>query len=315
MQYLCNLNLLKSLTSLSPTWYAIIYFLVKHFSTSIIAVGYHSGPQWNTRERIQFNANFKFFKWAAVNCSFPDVPETLRSTYVYLPAYITRDTNSLFQLFWEKLKDFLISEIRGIRHEGEDTVYSGEERCQLQIRDDFLHPHTHLRLNYTSYDVRRGQDSLSLRSNCRDIFVPSGEDPARSPHPFWYARVLAILHVNARDTSVPGSEFQRVDVLWVCWFGYIKHVDRSGLDCIGFVPHSSAGAFSFISPKDTIRASHINPAFHYGRDTEGSPVRTTFVEEKGGDWAYYYVNRWGSCLCFMYNYFVRITNLVISLDM
>ncbi|KDQ06670.1 hypothetical protein BOTBODRAFT_181375 [Botryobasidium botryosum FD-172 SS1] len=193
------------------------------------------------------------------------------------------------QMFWEKLIDFHIAELRGKEYNGEDTVYSNEERYKIQIKGNFLHVHPRLRLNYTSYDVRRGQDALNLRSNRHDIFVPSGEKQTKTSHPFWYARILGIFHTFALDLSQPGASFKRVEFLWVRWFGNEKYRDGAGLARVAFMDPMAAGSFGFVSPRKVIRASHINPAFHYGRDPQW-PSGTTFVEEEGGDWTYYYVN-------------------------
>ncbi|KAG9046273.1 hypothetical protein FS837_004731 [Tulasnella sp. UAMH 9824] len=115
--------------------------------------------------------------------------------------------------FWERLRDFFISQLRGVRYDGEDTTYSNEERHRLHIKDDFLYEHSHLRINYTTYDVRRAQDSISLRTSRRDVMVPAND--AKLDHPFWYARVLGIYHTFVSEERDGGPrEWSRVDILW-----------------------------------------------------------------------------------------------------
>ncbi|KAG8919545.1 hypothetical protein FRC01_001237 [Tulasnella sp. 417] len=171
--------------------------------------------------------------------------------------------------FWEGLRDFFISQLRGVRYDGEDTTYSNEERHRLHIKNDTLYQHSHLRVNYTTYDVRRAQDSISLRTSRRDIMVPAND--AKLDHPFWYARVLGIYHAFVSE-EVKGepSKWSRIDVLWA-----------------GFVSLENDGAFGFIHPEEVIRASHIVPAFADG--IEQKTIGHSFVQDPGGDYNYYYI--------------------------
>ncbi|KAG8933829.1 hypothetical protein FRC01_006874 [Tulasnella sp. 417] len=194
--------------------------------------------------------------------------------------------------FWERLRDYFISQLRGVRYDGEDTTYTNAERHQLHIKNDSLYQHTHLRINYTSYDVRRAQDSISLRTACRDIMVAAND--AKYSHPFWYARVLGIWHAFvAEEESGNVKEWKRVDVLWVRWFGFQPGTagrrNNVRLDRVGFVPLEDDGAFGFIHPEEVIRASHIIPAFAHGR--EKSTIGHSFVQEPMGDYNYYYIMR------------------------
>jgi hypothetical protein len=175
-------------------------------------------------------------------------------------------------------------------YNGEDTIFSPEERYRLVIKDNIIHQHSYVRFNFTAYDVRRAQDCISLRSGRRDIVVPSSD--SETTHPFWYARVLGIYHTFAAD-GARGTHpaMKRVEFLWVHWFGLDLHWSgaRNGhLDRIGFVDPAEPGAFGFISPNDVIRACHIIPAFAYGR-MEGQRSISSFQKD---DWEYYYVNRY-----------------------
>lgn len=58
-----------------------------------------------------------------------------------------------------------------------------------------------LRVNYTTYDMRRAQDSLNPRvPGHADIMVlsPENEDENNDPHPYWYARIIGIFHAHVR---------------------------------------------------------------------------------------------------------------------
>lgn len=129
------------------------------------------------------------------------------------------------------------------------------------------------RFNYTSYDARRMQDVVNARSHA-DVMVASHEDETSEvPHPYWYARVVGIFYVFVRF-RVPGSlaltEPERVDILWVRWFG-LDSIGSSGwaprrLHMLGFLPSddSSGPAFGFIDPIHVLRGVHVIPAFSFG---------------------------------------------------
>ena len=52
-------------------------------------------------------------------------------------------------------------------------------------------------MNYTTYDLWREQDSVTLRTH-PDVMVLSQETDEQR-HPYWYARVLHIFQVNVRN--------------------------------------------------------------------------------------------------------------------
>jgi hypothetical protein len=160
-----------------------------------------------------------------------------------------------------------------------------------------MYIHKVLRVNYTSYDLRRCQDSVNSRTHA-DIMLPS---PDNDPdHPYMFARVVGILHVNVSYGSM--VKHKRMDILWVRWFGH-NYKFKSGikhrrLPRIGFVPDDQ-DPMAFINPSDVIRAVHIIPAYKYGRTdiylgpsvarvASADACRATDDEDE--DWVYYYVN-------------------------
>ena len=126
---------------------------------------------------------------------------------------------------------------------------TGEERNFVWILNNRIYSSKVLHVNYTTYDVRWGQDSMNPRLHC-DVMVLSWDEE----HPFWYARVLGVFHVqvlhvgpDARNRSVQHMEF-----LWVHWFGvepWYKWGSRGArLPKISFVPDSDELAFGFLDP-------------------------------------------------------------------
>ena len=99
------------------------------------------------------------------------------------------------QDFRVHLKDHMLARLRGVQHLGEDLAFSDEERDQVLISEDKIFVHKVLQVNYMTYDLRHEQDSITTRHP--DVIVLSQEtDEAR--HPYWYAHVIRIFHVNVR---------------------------------------------------------------------------------------------------------------------
>lgn len=127
--------------------------------------------------------------------------------------------------------------------------------------------------------------------------VLSHEDDDTNTHPYWYARVVGVFHVEVRyrGSETPDQAPKRLDVLWVRWFARRTNL-KSGwavrrLPCIGFYSHDEHDAFGFISPNDVIRGIHLIPAFRYGRTPDLLPPSIARHEsENNEDWDWYFVN-------------------------
>lgn len=155
-----------------------------------------------------------------------------------------------------------------------------------------------LRINYTTYDIRRDQDSVNPRTHC-DVMLHSPEtetDP--DAHPFWYARVLGVFHTKVLHTgeNALNRSVQHMEFLWVRWFG-IEPRYRSGfkvarLPKVGFVPEADESAFGFLDPSLVLRGCHLVPAFAAGRTNQllktVSPTAARHPDETD-DWTNYYV--------------------------
>jgi hypothetical protein len=152
-------------------------------------------------------------------------------------------------------------------------------------------------VNYTTYDVRREQDTINPRTH-PFVMVKTGEK-AKNSHPFWYAQVLGVHHASVFDASTESMvrSPQRMEFLWVRWLG-VDPDHRSGsrharLPKMGFVPHDDPDAFGFLDPSCVIRGCHLIPAFADGKTTSLMPHQgRTFARAPGEleDWWYFYVN-------------------------
>lgn len=153
-----------------------------------------------------------------------------------------------------------------------------------------------LRINYTTYDIRRDQDSMNPRTYC-DVMMVSPETTEKA-HPFWYARVLGVFHAKVLHTGVAAENrsVQHMEFLWVRWFG-IEPGYKSGscvarLPKIGFIPDSDESAFGFLDPSLVLRGCHLVPAFVNGRTSQY--LQTTSLTaarhpDEIDDWVNYYV--------------------------
>jgi len=177
---------------------------------------------------------------------------------------------------------------------GEELEFTQAQRNALCIINNRIYRHKVLRINYTTYNLRRAQDSLNPRTHS-DIMVLSHED-IENAHPYWYARIIEIFHIDVRYSGPEiANQPKRIDFLWVRWFARHTHT-RCGwavrrLPRVGFYPHSDPNAFGFLDPGDVIRAVHLIPAFCFSRTKELLPPSIARRKsDNNEDWDWYYVN-------------------------
>ncbi|KIL62147.1 hypothetical protein M378DRAFT_13086 [Amanita muscaria Koide BX008] len=182
-----------------------------------------------------------------------------------------------------RLKTHILVRLRNLQYNGDEYQFTDDELNDIIILDDTLYRHKVLRINYTTYDLRRDQDSVNPRNHA-DIKVLADEEGSTSMHPYWYARVLGVFHVNIYLKSDASRKHQRVDFLWVHWFGRI--LDQPGgwkarcFHRVGFVNAQDEAAFGFVDPANVIRSVYLIPDFDGHSDNENS----------SGDWTQFYVN-------------------------
>ncbi|KIJ40567.1 hypothetical protein M422DRAFT_256540 [Sphaerobolus stellatus SS14] len=201
--------------------------------------------------------------------------------------------------FFDKLREYLYSHlIPELDRVDDEIILTQDQRTSVSIQYNQIYTHQTCRINYTTYDMRRVQDSINPSTSHRDIMLHARDDPS-SPgyHPYWYARVLGIFHCLVR---IRGSgEWQDVHFLWVRWFERADprvqgSINLRSLDCIGLVTSDDdTDAFGFVNPAHIIRACPLIPAFEHGEtDTllpghsiGRSPTDPTL------DFNHYYINR------------------------
>jgi hypothetical protein len=150
-----------------------------------------------------------------------------------------------------------------------------------------MYKHEVFRVNYTTYDMRREQDSVNIRTHPY-IMVLAHEDEGEEDerHPYWYAKVLGIFHVNIRVSG--DIEVERMDFLWVHWFGrdpdHSSGFEKHRLHRIGLLDPATPTSFGFLNPSDVLRAVHLIPAFSVGK----TPALDS--ETDNAEWEFFYVS-------------------------
>lgn len=200
------------------------------------------------------------------------------------------------QDFVPRLKDHLLARLRNLPYDGDQEPFTDRERNSVHIIDNRIYSSKVLRVNHTTYDIRRDQDSINPR-NHSDVMVLSQEDDSRA-HPYWYARVLGIFHLRVvdLDPSASNHSAQHMEFLWVRWLGLVPGY-RFGskvarLPKIGFVPDTDPLAFGFLDPSLILRGCHLIPAFNEGRTAELLTVSHSAGRAPGetDDWSAFFVN-------------------------
>ncbi|KAF8583690.1 hypothetical protein K439DRAFT_1348061, partial [Ramaria rubella] len=156
--------------------------------------------------------------------------------------------------------------LQGLEYDSDETDFSEQDQDTIIICSNRLYCHQTCRLNFTTYNVQQSQDSINPRTSHCDIMVHSRDNPTNQGyHPFWYAHVLGIFHVNFKY-MYGDSQWQPIPFLWIHWFGQSdtqRHpIHPSHYDRIGFVTEDDdMEPFGFLDPANIVPAYHLIPAF------------------------------------------------------
>ncbi|KAI0349053.1 hypothetical protein OH77DRAFT_1525957 [Trametes cingulata] len=169
----------------------------------------------------------------------------------------------------------------------------------VEIQDDRIYRHKTLRVNYTTYNMRRDQDVIKP-SKHPDIMVLADDYTTPDAHPFWYARVIDIFHADVRYTG-PGAtrsmqKWRRMEFLWVRWFEVDEDVpcgfQERQLPRLRFIDttDSDKDPFGFLDPREVLRGAYIVPAFVHGTTNTLLPPSklARCSTDQDEDFEYYY---------------------------
>jgi hypothetical protein len=174
----------------------------------------------------------------------------------------------------------------------------------ILFKSDCIYNHRLLRINYTTYDVRRAQDVLNPKTTHNNIILLAGAEAENGEelqsHPYLYARVLGIYHANIIYVGPGMVDYnpRRLDFLWVRWYQHWEEADDSDvmgwkahhLDELSFPPMAREDAFGFVNPSDVLRSCHVIPRFVKGKQHSDGTALSTCAQD-GEDWKAYFVGR------------------------
>ncbi|KAI6113765.1 hypothetical protein EDD16DRAFT_1124651 [Pisolithus croceorrhizus] len=264
-------------------------------------IAQHQRHEWQLHVIQEKHAHFKDDAEEPLPKCMPEVHYQIsqsRKNYCNIAAFLLTHKNDFaLKNFLPRLKAHILGRLLGNETaDGEEQEFTQIQHCNLIIIRNRLYHHKVLHVNYTTYDVRRDQDSLNPCTHA-DVVVLSHESE-ENPHPYWYARIIAIFHLDIRfnGPEVDDHSVKHMDVLLVRWFARDRNF-KSGwaarhLPRISFYPQDDlANAFGFIDPNDIIRAVHLIPAYHFGCTKDLLPPSIArHTSENDEDWEWYYVN-------------------------
>ncbi|KAL1753920.1 hypothetical protein FB107DRAFT_276230 [Schizophyllum commune] len=251
-------------------------------------------------ERVDFFRQAEKFEMkdlAKASLKKPYVISDSTNDHFDMPSFIQKHKDDpACDDFARKLRDHLLGRRLGKEFDGDDHDFTDEERATIQIRNQRIYRSQLLRVNYTTYDVRRDYDCISARR--RQFVMTRSPEQEEGAHPYWHAQVLGVFRADVRHTGLASKDFKwhPMDFLWVRWLGsepnyrWGRHVAR--LPKVGFVPEDHPDAFGFLDPALVIRGAHLIPSFTDGRGVDCLREGPSLARTEGvtDDWVNYYVN-------------------------
>ncbi|KAF9455911.1 hypothetical protein BDZ94DRAFT_1148130, partial [Collybia nuda] len=138
---------------------------------------------------------------------------------VHIPSFLQANAwDPSLKGFLPMLKNHLLFRIQKILCVAPNLEVPGYTTgaCLIFFQGDRIYQHAMIRFNYTTYDIRRVQDIVNPGTSHCNVMLLSGEATIQSPstkalhpslnvppHPYIYAKVLGIYHVNVIYTG-PG---------------------------------------------------------------------------------------------------------------
>ncbi|RXW21632.1 hypothetical protein EST38_g4229 [Candolleomyces aberdarensis] len=166
------------------------------------------------------------------------------------------------------------------------------------IRDHRIYQHKLLKINYTTYDIRREQDVIHIETpQCNVMLLNSNFSVPGAHSLYLYSRVLGIYHANVSYIGVlpDGTrryESFRLDIVWGQWYESLNHPGKEEfqLDRLRLSPVETPESLHFMDPADVLRGVHLIPQFSLGK-ADALPPKSRLVIPQESEWKAYYVNR------------------------
>jgi hypothetical protein len=172
------------------------------------------------------------------------------------------------------------------------------DASKILFKHDRMYEHSLVRINYTTYDIRRSQDVINTSTTNCNIMVlanPDNDAEGNFKHIYRYARVLGVYHVDAVYVGPEMLDYQPIhmEFLWVRWYRDVGIGSWKALklDRVRFPSLRAEDAFDFIDPADVLRSCHIIPRFVQGRlHVDGKGI--SLSARDSSDWKEYYIDRY-----------------------
>jgi hypothetical protein len=125
---------------------------------------------------------------------------------------------------------------------------------KVVFQNDYIYRHKTMRLLYTIYDARRGEDIIHISTSQSSVIFLNGMWVNGSKQPaYLYAKVPGIFHMNVSYTSpLPDGKLNHVyhciNIVWVCWYDSLSHGEELQLDRVSPHPLRSEKALDFVDP-------------------------------------------------------------------
>ncbi|KAK7024548.1 hypothetical protein VNI00_016223 [Paramarasmius palmivorus] len=210
-----------------------------------------------------------------------------RDTVIHLRPWLQENASEPTKKnFVPKLKDHLLARLSRSLTASEGN-FTDSDRNKVVILGNKIYSVKTMRINYTTYDVRRDSDLVNCNNDQCFVMVRS---ETSDTHPLWYAHILGIFHaqVYVEKSQVP----QFVEFLWVHWMEVAHRGNGRNpaqLPKLEYLPAENESAFGFLDPNAVVRASHLIPQFAVGRTAEVSSYyvnlfvdRDMFMRYHGG---------------------------------
>ena len=164
---------------------------------------HHISP--SVRHKIQLST------WLGENKDDPALK--VRSYYQPIRQFLAMSQN-----FLPRLKEHLLGQLLGHEHDDNGQLFTAQEQIGLTFLHNRIYRHSTFCVNYTTYDLRRAQDTLNPRTHADFITLSheDGEEP-QNKFPYWFGRIVAIFHAAVIHVG-PGSrsvEPQHMEFLFV----------------------------------------------------------------------------------------------------
>lgn len=118
----------------------------------------------------------------------------------------------LIQDFIPRLKDFVLCKILNQEYDFDEVFFTEAERASVTFVKNKIYQHKVMHVNYTTYDMRREQDSLNPRTHANIMVLSQEREP--DAHPYWYNRHMP--H-PCSTRELTGSYPHRVSLYSLVW--------------------------------------------------------------------------------------------------